>query len=182
MLTQRQEEIIVGTILGDGYLENRGTANSRLQIRHAISQREYVDWIYGELAALVAKSPRQIHEAYFFRTRSYKFLTYLRQKFYPQGVKIVPEDIFLSPLSLAIWFMDDGYVDQNAAYFCTHSFDSESLRRIQNLLLRYDLATSLIKDRNHYKTRITVASTKKFIQLVKPYIIPSLLYKIRIAP
>jgi hypothetical protein len=30
------------------------------------------------------------------------------QRWYPNGKKIVPQDVALTPLSLAIWFADDG--------------------------------------------------------------------------
>ena len=169
-------------MLGDGYLEDRKTANARLQIRHAISQRLYVDWLYEEFKDLVAKPPRQIGEAYFFRTRSYPWLTDLRKLYYPDGIKRIPPDFSLSPLGLAVWFMDDGYVDQKAAYFCTHAFDAISIRRAQDILAHYRFETGLVKDRNHYKVRLKVASTPEFIQIIRPYVHPSLLYKIRVAP
>lgn len=169
-------------MLGDGYLEDRKTANARLQIRHAISQRLYVDWLYKEFRNVVSKPPRQIGEAYFFRTRSYSWLTELRQRYYPDGVKCIPSDLCLSPLGLAVWFMDDGYVDQKAAYFCTHAFDSTSIRRAQDILAQYHFESGLVKDRNHFKIRLKVASTPSFIQTILPYMHPSLLYKIRVAP
>ena len=58
MLTKRQEEILTGILLGDGFLENRGTANSRLQIRHSLKQRDYVNWLYDELVNLSIHIPR----------------------------------------------------------------------------------------------------------------------------
>ena len=182
MFTQRQEEIFQGMMLGDGYLENRGTANTRLQIRHAISQRSYVDWLYQEFENFVAKPPRQIGEAYFFRTRSYPWLTSLRKVYYPDGTKRIPSDLFLTPLGLAVWFMDDGYLDQKAAYFCTHAFDTQSIERARIMLSRYHLESGLVRDRNHFKIRLKVVSTPLFIKLIQSYIHSSLLYKISKAP
>lgn len=182
VLTKRQEEIFLGTMLGDGSLEDRKTANSRLQIRHSLKQRDYVDWLYNEFQNLVLSKPRQIENAYFFRTRSLPLFTQWRQKFYKGGTKIIPQDISLSPLSLAIWFMDDGYFDKKAAYFCTHCFDKQNLHHLQKLLRKYGLESSPIIDRDHYKIRLFVGSTPRFISLVKQYIHPTLLYKIGIAP
>lgn len=181
-MTQRQKEILHGTLLGDGYLEDRGTANSRLQIRHAISQMAYVDWLYNEFKNFVSKSPRQIGEAYFFRTRSYVWLTDWRKIYYPNGIKEIPPFLSLSHLSLAVWFMDDGYVDQKAAYFCTHAFNDLSIMRGRSILLQFGLETGIVKDRNHYKIRVTVASTPKFIAMIKSHLHPSLLYKIKQTP
>ena len=105
-----------------------------------------------------------------------------RTQFYVDGKKVVPKNIFLTPLSLAIWFMDDGYFNKKAAYFCTHSFSNESLNYLQSVLLEYGLENSLIIDRGHYKIRLKVHSTPKFFDLVRPYMHPTFLYKIGIAP
>ena len=169
-------------MLGDGSLEDRKTANSRLQIRHSLRQRDYVDWLYNELQNFVLSKPRQIGDAYFFRTKSLPLFTQWRQKFYRGGKKIIPQDIFLSPLSLAIWFMDDGYFDKKAAYFCTHCFTNDNLNHLQKLLRGFGLESSLILDRGHYKIRLLVGSTQTFINLVRQHIHPTLLYKIGIAP
>jgi hypothetical protein len=182
MLTKRQEEILLGTILGDGSFENRGTANSRLQIRHSYKQRDYVNWLYGELANFVLSKPRRIGDAYFFRTRSLPLFTKWRERFYKNGIKSVPKNISLTVLSLAVWFMDDGYFNKKAAYFCTHSFTKEELIRLQKCLIKFGLESSFILDRGHYKIRLFVGSTPRFVELVKQFMHPSLLYKIGIAP
>ena len=178
MLTKRQREILLGTLLGDGFLENRGTANSRLQIRHSLKQREYVNWLYSQLANFTSHIPREIDKAYFFRTRSLPLFTQWRNRFYKNGVKIVPKGISLSPLSLAVWFMDDGSCDKEAAYFCTHSFNIQDLHHLQKILLGYGLESGLIVDRSHFKIRLRVKSTPNFINLVKPFMHSSLLYKL----
>ena len=49
-LTQFQKSIIIGSILGDGYLRIiSGRNNAFLEINHSIKQKEYVDWKYLNL-------------------------------------------------------------------------------------------------------------------------------------
>jgi len=48
VLTQRQREIIIGTLLGDASLEKNGKY-SRLRIAHYGKQKEYVFWFVKEL-------------------------------------------------------------------------------------------------------------------------------------
>ena len=44
-LTQFQESVIIGTILGDGYLRIiPGRKNAFLEINHAFREKSYVDW------------------------------------------------------------------------------------------------------------------------------------------
>lgn len=45
-----------------------------------------------------------------FRTRGLDLFYPYKQKWYVSGKKIVPRDISLTPLVLAIWFCDDGYL------------------------------------------------------------------------
>ena len=55
----------------------------------------------------------------------------LHRLFYAQGKKQVPE-VELSPLAMAVWFMDDGCRSRNAVYLNTQQFDWHS----QHVLLR----------------------------------------------
>ena len=49
-LTDRQREIIIGKLLGDGHLETQNKGKTyRLKIEHSIKQREHVDWLYSNL-------------------------------------------------------------------------------------------------------------------------------------
>lgn len=49
-LTKFQKSLIIGTILGDGYLRIvPGRENAFLEINHSFSQKEYVDWKFEKL-------------------------------------------------------------------------------------------------------------------------------------
>lgn len=183
-MTKRQNELIVGKLLGDGSLEDRGNANSRLQIRHSIQQREYVDWCYEQLKEFSCSNPKKHKESYYFRTKSLPIFSHLRKIWYKNKRKILPTNLKLSPFSLAIWYMDDGYYDRvrKSVWLCTHCFNEQELDFLQNLFQEMKIKTGKIKDRTHFKLRVLLEDTESFIQIIKPYIIPSLLYKIGIAP
>jgi hypothetical protein len=57
-LSSEQQEILVGTILGDGHLvtSNNGRTFS-LKLEHAFSQKDYIDWLYMKLESLVLTRP-----------------------------------------------------------------------------------------------------------------------------
>ena len=49
-LTQFQKSLIIGTVLGDGYLRIiPGRNNAFLEINHSFSQKQYVDWKFEKL-------------------------------------------------------------------------------------------------------------------------------------
>ncbi len=71
--------------------------------------------------------------AYRFTTRRYPVFTAYWRWIYRDGRKRVPPDIELAPLSLAVWFMDDGARSRSALYLNTPQFpdeDQEILRWI----------------------------------------------------
>ncbi|MBI5122857.1 hypothetical protein HZA75_03280 [Candidatus Roizmanbacteria bacterium] len=183
-MRQRQKDLIIGKLLGDGNLENRGTANSRLQIRHSLKQKEYVDWCYKQLKEFTKSNPKQHKDAYYFRTKSLPIFTKLRKLWYIDGKKVLPSNLNLSPFIISIWYMDDGYFDRvnKSIWLCTHCYSNKEIKLLLEMLNKFNIYGSKIKDRKHFKIRVFSRDTKKFIRLVKPYIIPSLLYKIEDTP
>ncbi len=52
VMTDRQKEILIGSILGDGYIYRQG----KIQIEHAVGQKEYLFWKFDELSSLAYPS------------------------------------------------------------------------------------------------------------------------------
>jgi len=182
-LTRQQRSIIVGSILGDGYLRIvPGRANALLEINHSNNQRDYVDWKCRKLKDLV-KSPPKMYKrngtrvAYRFNTRQHPELTQLHDKYYSKGKKFIPE-INLNPLVLAVWFMDDGSKSYKTYYLNTQQFDHDSqLELIHALEECCGIKSSLNRDKNYHRIRIRQDSADRFRKLIKKYIIPSMEYK-----
>jgi hypothetical protein len=121
-LSEVQQNIILGCVLGDGYMRKK--TNAHLQITHSLKQKEYVDWKYGELKNIVLTPPKSYkgngkRVGYRFFTRSLPSLTRIHDDFYHDRVKRVPSNIVLKPLTLAVWFMDDGNKSRNSCYLNT---------------------------------------------------------------
>jgi len=93
-LTKTQKSIIIGSILGDGYLRViKGRNNAFLEINHSLKQKDYVDWKYDQLRNIV-KSPPKLRKtngervAYRFFTKQHPEITKLLNIFYQNGKKI----------------------------------------------------------------------------------------------
>ena len=180
-LSEVQHAILVGTLLGDGSM--RCKTNALLEINHSYRQRSYVEWKYGHLAELVATPPRKRRGngdrvAFRFVTRSLPVLTPYYRLFYKGGRKRVPE-VELSPLTLAVWFMDDGCRSRNAVYLNTQQFDIAEQRRLLAMLERqWGIGGALNRDKCYRRIRISVDGTKRLTQLIEPYLLPELRYKL----
>jgi hypothetical protein len=135
-LSEVQHSIIIGTLLGDGSM--RCKTNALLEVNHSSHQSSYVLWKYRHLAELVSTPPRLRKGngdriACRFVTRSLPVLTPYYRLFYEAGRKRVPE-VELSPLTLAVWFMDDGCRSRNAVYLNTQQFGVEEQRKLLMML------------------------------------------------
>lgn len=181
-LTEEQEQVIVGSLLGDGTM--RIKTNALLEINHSEKQKELVDWFYANLKQFVGTSPKirkgnGNRVAYRFTTRSLPIFTSFYKQFFLNGKKIIPANIKLSPLVLAVWFMDDGSKSRSSIYLNTQQFSQEEQVLLQKMLLeQWEIQTTLNKDKKYWRIRIRVNSINKFISLIKPYLLPTFHYKL----
>ena len=193
-LTLRQKQILIGLLLGDAHLENQYRSGmGRLKIEHSYKQKDYVDWLYGEFRGWVRTSPRKRERLswgkpqnkYGFTTYGHKLLGKFRDLFYNRdGRKIVPKNIesYLTPLSLAIWFMDDGSIKSvrhKGMFLNTQAFRVLEVKRLQKALKKKFLIETIVrKDKSGFQIYILGKSADNFMKLIRPRIIPSMEYKI----
>jgi hypothetical protein len=103
-------------------------------------------------------------------------LNIYRELFYPQGTKVVPNEIgeHLTAKGLAYWYMQDGYKQRNCVKFATNSFNDADLEfLIQALSSNFSLNCSLHKTSDIGKIiYVRRESMPRFTELVKPLCIP----------
>lgn len=180
-LSEVQKELVLGCVLGDGYLRKK--VNAHLQITHSFKQKEYVDWKYRILKNIVITPPRVYKGnakriGYRFFTKSLPELTSFYSRFYRNGVKIVPKDINLSALSLAVWYMDDGSKSRKACYFNSQQFDPESQQNLLECFSKLGIRASLNKDKTYKRIYISSFSVPRLIATIEQFIVPSMRYKL----
>jgi len=185
-LTEVQRSVILGCLLGDGYMRKK--TNAHLEINHAYSQKDYVDWKYRILKNLVRTPPVKREGnggrvAYRFTTRSLPPITEFYEEFYHQGRKVVPPNLRISSLSLAVWFMDDGSRSYKTVYFNTQQFGLQSQLILQKVLRdQWEIESTLNKDKEYYRIRVVTKNASTLIALVKPFVLPRFTYKLPLNP
>lgn len=96
---------------------------------------------------------------------------------------------WLNDVGLANWYMSDGYVclvgkESNNIYnrridMCTDRYDLETIYRMMKMLKeKFNLETSLVKRGKFYRIRIKQKSYSNFINIISPYIVDSMKYKL----
>lgn len=188
-LSQTQLSVIIGSLLGDGYLRIiLGRQNAFLEINHSIKQKEYVDWKYEVLKDITVGEPKErkidnIRTAYRFYTKQHPELTKLYDQFYQNRKKIIPNNLDLTELSLAVWFMDDGSKCRKSdVYLNTQQFDLIDQNKLLRIINKFGLEARLNKDKKYNRIRFIKSSLKKFEGLIEKHIIPSMKYKLGYDP
>ena len=179
-LSERQTSLITGCLLGDGYM--RCKTNAHLQVTHSIKQANYVWWKYQELKEFVLTPPKEYKGngkriGFRFFTRSIPLFTHFFYQFYREGKKVIPRDLKLNPLVLAVWYMDDGSKSRRSSYFNTQQFNQLDQENLIMCLQKFDLHPHLDVDKEYKRLRFSVKETVKFVAIIKPYVIDSMQYK-----
>ncbi len=191
LLPTHQFDVIIGSLLGDSSLECRSSGirhpiTARFRVHHGEKQKEYVFWKYEMVKDLVSTKPKRVEWkneiAWYFHTKTLRELGIIYPFFYENKIKIIPIDLLKKTINsriLAVWFMDDGSNTNKSFTLNTHCFSIQEQNEIQDLLKEsFDISTTIIKDRSKYKIRIGRTEYEKFIEIVKPHIIPTMTYKI----
>jgi hypothetical protein len=185
-----QREAIIGMILGDSYLQPTGKRNARLRIEHSLSQKDYIFWKYELLKNIAQSKPKLIrrynpiwrksYSYYRFQTFSSPLLGKFRRWFYQDNKKVIPHNIcnlLKSPLSLAVWYMDDGYyyTRDNYIFLYLPPYFPEEIKRVCDALEENFNLQGKYKIKKSGSERylwFDKKNTKKLYTIVKPHLIP----------
>lgn len=187
------QQVVIGIILGDGYLYPRGI----LQVEHAKKDHEYVLWKHQIMSSIVSGSVSDVKRLdkinnktnYSCRFYTKPVFSEYRNLFFPNGKKIVPNNIdqlLNTPLALATLFMDDGGKGGNSPktmIFNFSGFDQSGQERLRSCLLsNFNLTTTFHKTGKYKQLYIPTSENQKFLDIVSPFVIPSMWYRLAITP
>lgn len=204
MERRNKREVILSCIIGDGYIwKQKNKECYRLHMKHGSSQIDYLQWKLDLLKEVgFAKIDESIKQ-YQLKTHvengvyitSSKTLKIYKKWFYNNEEKTVKNILkyLKSPLSLAIWFMDDGSVfkrkrkhkDGSIYYLkpsmklCTHSFSREDNELILKWLKdTFNIEGYMVVERKrnrpnqpeYYTLNFNADNTLRIWDLIKPYV------------
>jgi len=199
-LTWEEEQIIIGSLLGDGYMEIRtNRETSRFTESHSMKQSEYLQWKVAGITRLGAVYSETIRQNYTVARLRTAFLPILRKYydlFYRNRKKYLSEEVlgYIHHLALAVWFMDDGTLRKKkvnkarAIRLMTESFTyDENVKLSEFLKRRFDIgghieARCMTANRygrkQTYYIELGTNATRRFANLIQPFIHPTMQYKL----
>jgi recombination protein RecA len=190
-----QWEVLLGGLMGDATLSPTGSGHSaRLRWGHGVGQEEYADWKASLFANLKPYRSTNARGAVFHALPPLPELAELRQAVYFAGKKVLSDDYLkrLTPLSLAVWYMDDASLSIRAkgvqertrdgsarVEICVEAMEPTSRQRLLDYL----------RDAWGVEARLRHPAGKAVLvfgkdaawalqEIVAPYIHPSLEYKL----
>ena len=194
-LSEFQWEVLLGGLMGDGALSpTRSGHGARYRFGHGAKQATYADWKASLFANIGTSRSTNVKDAVFHDVRPLPELAELREGVYVGGRKVLSEDYLkaLTPLSLAIWYMDDGGFTIRSkgvqerttggtcrAEICVQAFDEGSRQRLAAYLRdTWDLQVKLVDRGGQAILQFPTAETTKLHALVAPFVHPSMDYKL----
>jgi recombination protein RecA len=196
-LSSFQWEALLGSLMGDGALSpTRSGHGARFRWGHSAIQADYSDWKASLFANVGTSRSTNAKGAVFHDLTPLPELAELRQAVYVGDEKVLSEDYLkaLTPLSLALWYMDDGGFTlrtegkqrrteggSGRSEICVQAMSPGTRVRLVGYLadtwgIRAKLA--LRGARQMAVLTFTAAETAKLHALVAPYVHPSMAYKL----
>lgn len=183
ILTHDQLQIIIGSLLGDGHIELASTY-PRLKIERSANDKEYLQWEYSYFKDFCRsdiheydrfdKRYNKWHSYNYFRTVSFAALMPYYQDWYIDGVRQVPENVELTPLTTAVWFCDDGCViNENNSLIVKLSTESFGEKGVQILVAKleekFDLKFPIFrkkKNKDQFFIKATGEAALKYLKYI----------------
>ena len=196
-LSHFQWEVVLGGLMGDGALSPSRSGNgARFRWGHGAKQVEYGDWKASLFANLHVARTSNARGAVFHDMQPLPELAELREAVYVGTKKVLSDDYLkqLTPLSLAVWYMDDGSFTVRSkglqqrteggsgrAEICVEAFSPDSRERLRAYLAdTWGIAGTLDLRgaRQIAVLRFSTAETAKLHALLAPFVHPSMEYKL----
>lgn len=196
IITPTAEQIIIGSLLGDGSIIRKRT-NCLLAFSHSLLQHSYVHYKinllqregitmrfcdlpegYGH-SCIEGRTIKDNGQSRGISEVNVAFNKYRDEWYCPQ--KEVPDSISkLGPLGLAIWYMDDGAIHHpTGLYLSTNGFNHESqLKLVQVLKDNFNITAHIHKNKDKEILYVVQKDRDRFFDIIRPYVCGSMKYKL----
>jgi recombination protein RecA len=196
-LSDFQMTALRGTLMGDGALSpTRSGHGARFRYTHCAAQTEYADWKASLFSNVSSSRKVRPDGVVTYDFKALPELADMRQSVYVDGKKVLDDDYLksLSPLSLALWYMDDANFSVGSkgvqvctegltgrVSICVEAMEEQTRERLVSYLadtwgIRADLKSK--GTREQAVLVFTNAESAKLQALIAPYVHPSMEYKL----
>jgi recombination protein RecA len=197
LLSDTQWQVLLGGLMGDGALSPTRSGNgARFRWGHGAKQADYADWKASMFANIDVCRTTNAKGAVFHDLQPLTELAELRESVYLGGKKVLSDDYLkrLTPLSLAVWYTDDGSFalrskglqartegGSGRSEICVQALSADSQRRLRDYLADtwgINAKLTVRGAREMAVLQFPTAETAKLHALIAPFVHPSMQYKL----
>lgn len=187
---KEKRSILLGMIIGDGCISSYKNRSYKLVIRHSKKQDDYLLFKKGLIESIFYNQTLKVIEVQkgLQIQKCSKIFRIYKKWFYTNGVKDFSKILkYLNLQSIAIWYMDDGSLTAKKHEGKIHGYEltlNTYISKEQNQIiidwfyLNYNIKFTQTKSKGKYRLRMGTKEARKFCELIKDYIIPSMKYKL----
>jgi hypothetical protein len=190
-LSESAIHYIKSSLLGDGSLIWNKTSSVQFQEGHCLEQEQltfYTAFNIGYNNGKILKYKSGYGSDMLRFTSIYlKSLIPLRNEWYKENKKIVPEDLtWMDDFTIAKWYMDDGSLShsdsqKDRASFSTHGFTKSDVQRLAEKLEKMYGISCTVENSKGWYIRVNAGRKNEidtFWKAIAPYIISNMRYKL----
>jgi recombination protein RecA len=196
-LSPFQWEVLRGTLMGDGAISpTRSGDRARFRYTHGAKQKDYADWKASLFTNLGTSRYVRADGVVAYDFQPLAELAETRRSVYVDGKKVLDDDYLkaLTPLSLALWYMDDASFTVRSkglqartqggsgrAEICIEAMAPTTRDRLVEYLADTWNVHPKLQSRGTAKKAVlqfSTAETARFQALIAPFVHPSMEYKL----
>lgn len=187
-------KVLDGSLLGDGGIYiGKDARNGNGHYEQGSKHKNYIlDLItifqnagiwFGEKCPYKIYQKRDATISYTMVSSSYDYFKEQRARWYPNGIKNIPVDLILTPLTVKYWYYGDGGLNYNnqrtvCAKFHTQSFSLPNVEFLCGCFERdVGIIPSIDYDKGNPTIRIPKLSLPALLEYIGPCDLPCYLYK-----
>jgi hypothetical protein len=177
------QRVLEGCLLGDGHLElHKHCKNARFS--YLSSSKQHVEYVHQFFKHYCSDNYQEVKRSeyfdkrtdktyvrYYFKTKALPIFTEQHQRFYSNGIKLVPKDLILDKTTLLFWYIGDGELESRYGFIKLHTnnFTRDDVNFLCSLLVNFN-AKEIRKNDNQYLISIPRKKVKSFLSFIGPVI------------
>ena len=170
-------EIVNGHLLGDGSIPEIKRANYIFRLKN--KYQDYVKFtvkILEPFYPIIVKWRNKVTKRLYYDLQTKSLISpEFREKWYPNNIKTIPNDLILTPITCLYWYIDDGCLSGcNNIILSTQSFLEENLEKTVLIQLRniLDCKDESVRIRKDSKKQPIIIIPRRFVKRFLEYIGP----------
>ena len=171
------DDVINGCLLGDGSIIKHKNGKN-CYFSYCSSNKSHIEFVHQYFKFFCTEINQNIrclnifdkrtlkyYIQYSFVTKSLPFFTEYYKKWYKNGIKIIPEDLKLTSISVLFWYVGDGELEKKYGYIKLHTncFSYSESSRLVKLL---DFSSKVVKKENKFIITIPRVMVNDFLNFI----------------